>query len=234
MKKWIRFALMAMLFTTFVNAEGTRHLSEEEYNEYKEGLIQENEIHQQNLADIPEEEQPQADSDDEERISNASNPTTTHAGSYHYFLSIGPSGDVIEMDDQSVWSISSSDRQKSLDWLTSDILTIRPNHSWFSSYNYRIKNQSTGASVACNLSLNPILSNPHTHWITAIYGTRIVLEDGSIWSMSAWDDKIIRKWLVNDVVIIGSNDGWFRSSNPNILINTTLLPVTHARGACQN
>lgn len=234
MKKMIYLAVMAMTLTAFANAEIKRFLTEEEYSEFKKGLVLEDETHRQELDTIPEEEQPSDEPEDEERISNAYNPVTTHGGSYHYYLNIGRSGNIIELDDESVWVINSADTSKSLDWLPNDVLTIRPNHRWFSSYNYRIKNQSTGSSVTCNLSLNPILKNPRTHWITGVYGTRIVLEDGSIWNMSRWDEGILQKWQVNDIVIIGTNDGWFRGSNPNILINTTLLPTTHARGNCIN
>ena len=100
------------------------------------------------------------------------------------------------------------------------LLFLKITHGFLLSA-FRLTNQNTGESVAANLYLGPIYNGPYTHWITAIdyYNNTVFLEDGSMWSMSSFDDGVVNKWFENHTVIIGVNDGWFSSSRPNILIN---------------
>lgn len=157
---------------------------------------------------------------------------TTHAGAIHHPFAINVFGDKVELEDGSVWSVCYEDTYKVLNWLTSDTIVITPNHEWFSAYNYRLYNQNTGISVAVNLKLGPIYNGIFTHWIAAIdkYNNKLVLSDGSVWEMSGDDYSISKKWLPNDTIIIGINDGWLSSIRPNILINVTML--NYARGTC--
>jgi hypothetical protein len=153
---------------------------------------------------------------------------TSHPGAYQNPVSISFYGDNIELTDGSVWIVSHSDSHKTLNWYTTDLLIITPNHSIFSSHAYRITNQTTGQSVAVNLSLGPIAppyGSSYTHWIVGIdyYYNVIYLEDGSRWNMSSFDHGIVNQWVIGDVVIIGVNDGWLSFSNPNILINVATL-----------
>jgi hypothetical protein len=150
---------------------------------------------------------------------------TTHAGSLHWPVAVGILGEKIELEDGSVWAISAGDCYKTLNWLSTDMIVITPNHAWFSSYAYRLNNQNTGASVEVNLSLylNPVFHTVYNHVIVLMDDLlqMIWLEDGSCWSISAWD--YTTKWMVGDTVIIGINDGILSSSRPNILINANLL-----------
>ena len=157
---------------------------------------------------------------------------TTHQGAFHSPLAVSMLGDVIELEDGSLWVVASGDTHKTLDWLTSDLLVITPNHSWFSSYMFCITNQNTGASVKVNLNLGPIYNGLFTHWIVSInyFTQEICLEDGSVWKLSGFDSGIFNKWLLNDTVIIGVNDGFLSSSKPNILINVNTL--TYSRAKC--
>lgn len=150
---------------------------------------------------------------------------STHSGAFHQAIAVSPFGETVELIDGSVWHIHSWDSHKTLDWLGSDVLVISPNHSWFSSYLFRITNQNTGVSVEANLSLGPIYNGYFTHWIIGIdhYNNVVVLEDGSIWNMSIFDSNATDNWMVNDTVIIGINDGWLSSTRPNILINVNML-----------
>lgn len=161
----------------------------------------------------------------------ASTHYTTHQGAFHSPMSISPLGDIIELEDGSYWAVASSDTFKTFNWLTSDLLVITPNHSWFSNYMFCITNQNTGVSVKANLSLGPIYNGLFTHWIVAInyYTQEICLEDGSVWHLSGFDSSIFNKWLLNDTVIIGVNDGFLSSSKPNILINVNTLTYTRAK-----
>lgn len=163
---------------------------------------------------------------------NATTYYTTHEGAFHRPIGVSLLGDAVELEDGSIWGVCSSDRYQTLDWLTGDTLIILPNHDWFSVYNFRLINCNTGANVRVNLSLGPIYNGIFTHWILAIdyvHG-EICLEDGSVWKMSSFDSAVVNKWLPNDTLIIGINDGWFSGSNPNILINVNMN--NYAMGAC--
>lgn len=155
---------------------------------------------------------------------NASSVTvdyTSHMGAYHHPLIITPLGDAVELEDGSIWSVNFNDRNKTYNWLTSDTLKITPNKSWFSSYKYRLTNLNTNESIEVNLIERPIYNGVYTHWIISIDSLhdQLCLEDGSVWSLSGFDYSIYRKWILNDTIIIGHNDGFLSSTRPNILIN---------------
>lgn len=156
---------------------------------------------------------------------------TSHLGAYHQPHYITPLGDVIRLEDGSEWAVRYSDRNNTLDWYTSDRLIITPNHDWFSSYDYRINNESTGAVVRVNLITAPYYNGVFTHWIVAIDYThkQVCLEDGSVWSISVWDGAELSRMALEDTIIIGTNDSWFKSSRPNILINVDTLEFVKAR-----
>jgi hypothetical protein len=156
---------------------------------------------------------------------------TSHAGALHQPMAVGAYGETVELEDGSIWSIYSGDRYKTLNWYTSDPIIVLPNH-YFSLYNYKIINVNTGAVCQANLFLGPIYNGYYTKWITAIdYIQELVwLNDGTCWQMSGYDYSTVQKWLPNDTVIIGINDGSFSGSNPNILINVNML--NYAIGKC--
>lgn len=168
----------------------------------------------------------------EKKAPNAATYYTSHEGAMHHPIAVSLLGETIELEDGSIWTTSSSDRHKTLDWMTGDTIIILPNHSWFSSHDYRLVNINTGANVKVNLSLGPIYNGIYTHWIIAIdYKHRqVCLEDGSVWKMSWWDSSIVDKWLPNDTVIIGINDGWFSGGSQNMLINVNMND--NAIGTC--
>ncbi|MEI8365501.1 MAG: hypothetical protein WCF65_03695 [Parachlamydiaceae bacterium] len=157
----------------------------------------------------------------------SSYPYIQHPAAYQTVF-ISYLGKSVELTDGSIWTVSLLDAYKMGNWSHSDLVSISPNHSFFSLYDYRLTNQNTLESVAVNLYLGPIdpsFGGIYTHWITAIdYHRNIVyLEDGTIWYMSAFDRNVVDRWVVNDVVIIGINDAFLSSSNPNILINVNML-----------
>lgn len=172
--------------------------------------------------------------DDSERVTQHDMFYTSHPGAFHRPYSIGIFGDTVEFDDGSVWSVPSRDAYKTLNWLPCDLIVVTPNRSWFSNYGFRLTNQNTGVSVEVDLTLGPIYNAPFTHWITGIdyYNNVVYIEDGSRWNMSYFDGNIVGKWVVNDTVIIGINDGWLSSSKPNILINVNML--NYATGVVAN
>ncbi|MGK5595523.1 MAG: hypothetical protein ACSNEK_09255 [Parachlamydiaceae bacterium] len=168
---------------------------------------------------------------------------TTHTGAFYYPVAISALGDSIELNDRSVWLIASSDTKTAMNWLRQQemalanggpglSMVITPNHSWFSSYQFCLTEQTTGTSVKANLYLGPLYNGLFTHWIVAInyYTQEICLEDGSLWKLSGLDAGVYNHWLINDTVIIGVNDGFLSSSKPNILINVNAL--TYSRAKC--
>lgn len=159
---------------------------------------------------------------------------TTHKGAFHNPVAVSLLGDAVELEDGSIWSVCSSDRYKTLDWMTGDLIVITSNHSIFSSYDYHLINLNTGAKIRVNLSLGPIYNGIYTHWIIAIdyLWNEICLEDGSVWKISSLDGSVLNKWLPNDTIIMGINDGWFSGSNPNMLINVNMNNIVI--GKCVN
>jgi hypothetical protein len=165
-------------------------------------------------------------SDDEQIASHGLYYTTSHLGAYHHAIRIAPIDnsfeESVELEDGSIWTINPWDVNKTANWLDTDVLVISPNHTWFSSYPFRITNQNTGKSIQVNLTLGPIYNGPSTHWIVDIdyLNGFVFLEDHTVWEMSPFD---IEQWVINDTVIIGINDAWFSFSQPNILINVNML-----------
>ena len=85
-----------------------------------------------------------------------------------------------------------------------------------------------------NMTLGPVYENLKTHWIEWIdYSTRTIrLEDNSVWNMSWLDQSVVDKFDLYDVVVIGTNDGWWRASNPNVLF--AVKNFKYARGSKVN
>lgn len=157
---------------------------------------------------------------------------TSHNGVFHYPIAVAALGGMVELEDGSIWSVADEDRYKTLNWLTSDLIVLSPNHDWFSSHLFRMSNQNTSISIKCNLKFGPVYNGVYTHWIIGInyYTQEIFLEDGSIWQVTGFDSSVFNKWLLNDTVIIGINDGFLSATKPNILINVNTL--TYARAGC--
>lgn len=155
---------------------------------------------------------------------------TGHEGAFHRPILVSLFGDSVELEDGSIWTVTSDDAYKTLNWLVSDLVVITPNHNWLSSYMFRITNQNTGVSIRCNLTLGPIYNGLYTHWVVAInyLTSEVCLEDGSIWKISGFDSSVFNKWLLNDTIIIGVNDGFLSGSKPNILINVNTLSYARA------
>lgn len=157
---------------------------------------------------------------------------SSHKGAYQAPALVTAMGGIVELRDRSIWVVSEEDRYKTLNWLPTDIVVISPNHEWFSTHAFRMTNQNTGVAVKCNLKFGPLYNGKFSHWVVAInhYTQEIFLEDGSIWQVSGFDTGYFSKWLNNDTVIIGINDGFLQSSKPNILINVQTL--TYVRAIC--
>lgn len=146
----------------------------------------------------------------------------------HTLAAVSALGDSVEIEDGSVWKVSTYDGYKARSWRSTDPLTITQNHAWFSSYTYRIVNRNTGASIDANLYLGPFTNGAYSRYILTIDQVKgiVTLTDNSHWEVSDSDKSIFRNWMANDSVIIGVNTGW-DSACEGLLINVTTN--NHAR-----
>ncbi len=147
--------------------------------------------------------------------------------STHHPVHYSPGGETVELENGSIWRVDDRDAALVRNWIRTDELLIAPNYTWWSTYPFRLVNVGTKSSVQVKLKMGPFEQSKHNRWITSIdYAAQeLWLDDGSRWSMSGLDSAISKKWLVDDNIIIGTNDDWLSYSMPNILINvTTYIP----------
>lgn len=155
----------------------------------------------------------------------------THQGAIHFPNVI--TGNVLEIEDGSLWAICSSHLYKTTNWITTDKLIITQNTIWFSSYDHCVVNLTTGDTIHVNLAEGPFRNGAHTRWIIGIdyINRNLVLDDGSVWYVSSMDSSIMYNWAIDDTIIIGVNDGWYSSKN-HILIN--VRKINYACAHCLN
>ncbi len=180
-------------------------------------------------------------SDDDETMTKSFDKkiyVTTHEGAFHRPIVITINGDTVELEDGSCWQVYFFDRNKTLDWFTTDRIIITQNMGWFSSssYYYELVNLDKiyNNHVRVNLVIKPFYNGYYTHWITAIdpIMNEVYLDDGTIWAMDPFDHSMIRDWRINDTVIIGVNACDNPTCPPNLLINAQTLE--YGRGTCLN
>lgn len=128
-------------------------------------------------------------------------------------------GTQIELLNGSVWAVRPNGRGKVRNWLPTDVLFIGSNSSSYS--NFKLENQTTGNSAEVDIILGPFYYGERTSWIIDIdwYNRRVTLNDGSQWDVSLWGKPELRRWMINDTVLIGVNKGissWF---NTSLLVN---------------
>jgi len=138
-----------------------------------------------------------------------------HLQPVYYITNIGGRGSSITTHDETVWVVAPGSVRTAMRWVEQDPITITPNNSWFSSYEYRLVNQITKKSVEAELSLGPkVKSSIFIDYIDPRIGF-IRLTDGTQW----WSDPSSRlySWQTGQAVLIGENSAWF--GRKNILIN---------------
>lgn len=226
---------------------GTHSFSDEEEIQFAEQKAKENWENLKNFDRIPLEERPFCkdcgmEELEEERIIHGAH-YVPHVDTYHYPLSISSDGLTIETQDEAVFGVNPYDAATVRRWKThwdannnAIRLHLVPNDAWFFTKNYQLKfiNASTREEVCVNILLTPVFENSKARWIIDIdYAERMVyLNDKSVWSMSCFDQSILDMFKVRDMVLIGTNNGWWRGSNPNVLIVLRFSPFKYVRGAC--
>ena len=162
--------------------------------------------------------------------------STTHRAAHHYILDVADN--CLELEDQSIWQVR--DKNKIKKWSRDHTIALSVNTNIFTSWFYPFKfvNLDTKEVVKAKLKLPGVLNDPnvdiHIHWIKNIdytYGY-VRLEDGSLWKLPSSDIYKLRSFATHQIVIVGTNDGWFRSSYPNLLIS--VKNGEHIRGIVVN
>lgn len=164
---------------------------------------------------------------DSDKVAKGARTTyyTSHSGAMHTPIGISYLGELVELEDESIWEVESCDRYKTLNWLTGDTLVIKRNTEWFKTHKYKIVNITTGAEVRVNLYRGPLYNGYFTYWIEAIdtINGNMLLQCGdlnaSVWQLSTAESSCYQTWMYNDTIIMGVNDGWFMGTYPNLLIN---------------
>lgn len=171
--------------------------------------------------------------DEEEETSNDFSlfPTyyeTSHPAAYHHPMNVSVDGSNVELEDQSIWQVHSWDIDKLKSWEPQHRVLIAPNKNIFTKWSYPYKlinlDKSCGNIVKAKMKFTPVLNDPNVdmfvHWIEDIdyYNRLLRLEDGSVWKVFWNDQNMMRHFTRYNIVMVGTNDGWYRGSCPNILI----------------
>jgi hypothetical protein len=121
---------------------------------------------------------------------------------FHYPSTHATYGENITFNDGSRWAVHPYSRYIILAWNASDVVFIKPNTSWFSSYRYILSNQSTGDQVEVNL----IGASNYLQLVSIdFYNGILFLSDGSMWPMNTYDYSTYSNWHSYDRIIIGLN-----------------------------
>ncbi len=141
----------------------------------------------------------------------------------HCLTAVSAFGDSVEIEDGSVWKISPHDAPKVSSWGSQDPIITTQNHRWFSKYQYKLINQSTGSTLEANLYLGPIKDGSYTRYVIAVDSSRheLILNDQTRWRISSYDLLSFQEWMLHDAVIIGHNSGW-DSECQGLLINVNM------------
>lgn len=161
-------------------------------------------------------------------------PTSYYPASIHWLSGVAAFGDSIELEDGSTWKVSSYDQYKANNWRSEDPLVITQNHRWFSKYNYRVINKSSGASVEANLYFGPIKNGIYTLYVTSIDPIKNTIKaingknEITHWEICSKDWYEFSDWDLNDAIIVGYNSGW-DSRYECILVNVNMDNFVRAK-----
>ena len=163
-------------------------------------------------------------------------PPVYYSNSHHCLVAVTVLDNdkyTLELEDGSVWKISSYDGVKALNWRNNDPLTITQNNRWFARHDYRIINKSNGTSVEANLFLGPVELGPYSRVIIGIDPNRkeILLSDNPHSEIPHLDASIFKDWALNDYLIIGtnSNTSIWDSGSDVLLINVNMNNSARAK-----
>ncbi len=139
-------------------------------------------------------------------------------------------GDSLELEDGAVWKTDLKTLSDIFYWSSTDPLVLTQNQEWFSIYQYKLINLTTGGSVPVNLFLGPILASSYAKFLAHFDFQRgeAFLTDGTRWEICPRDFSRFFQWILDDCILTGSNSGW-ESSYDSILINSNMNHYVRAR-----
>lgn len=217
-----------LLFVCAVN-----NLAAQEQNPVEEQLtpIEQMRIEEQRLAEMPEElmqtiqlgQLMKAQFNDEEYLYRI------HNDAYYYPTAVSATGDIVQLNDGSRWSVHPYQRKAVLYWVQSDLIFIKPKSSCFSMYSYVLQNRTTQEAIEVNLIGSPVPTGAYTRWIINIdpYKKLIQLNDDTIWQIDP-NDYAFNKWQIGHRLLIGVNNYWRIAKYPHVLINTSLYNAPYS------
>lgn len=153
----------------------------------------------------------------------------------HTVKSISEDSRSVELEDGSHWTIDPSHTSTLTRWRLGEAISITPNYnSWFSygqpAYEYLITNKNTQTYVKAKMHMGPIQFGKNSNWIVFIdsYSGRVVLQNDMEFQVSPSERCLLKKWEINDHIILGNYSSWFSKDN-RILINVEMNNHVRAR-----
>lgn len=153
----------------------------------------------------------------------------------HTIKSISEDSRSIELEDGSHWGVDPLSSSTVTGWRLGEAISITPNYnSWFSydkaAYEYYITNKNTQTYVKAEMKMGPVQFGVNSNWIIFIdaYSGRIVLQNNMQFQVDPSDRHLLKKWELNDHIILGNYFSWF-SGNNRILINVEMNNHVRAR-----
>jgi hypothetical protein len=154
--------------------------------------------------------------------------------SAHTIASVSAYGDIVELEDGSLWSISAYDGRRAMQWPIDEIISITQNTRWFSSCYYRIINRYTGASIETNLSQGPFTGGILTYYVTEFDFSRGIVTlanptQSTYWEIHPSDLFKFQNWDFTQPipVLLGDNNEY--TGHPDYKWECILINVKQSR-----
>ncbi len=141
----------------------------------------------------------------------------------HQITNMSIQRDTLQLEDDSIWTVSSYDAPKLLYWNDKDTFLITQNNRWFTSYQYRLINQTNGSSAEINLASESLYKQDCPLTIKSIDQNNFLVElsDDTMWLIAQNGARTFDSWSLGDAVIIGYNSNGDEIHNI-LLINYSL------------
>lgn len=144
----------------------------------------------------------------------------------HEIIRVSNLLDVIQIEDQSKWTVRPEDRWKLRHWLPEHTVIITQNPKWCWNcgrfYPYKMVNCYDSTEIQVEMQRGPNYDHPKSRWIVGINQKKGLVmlngEKSSKWEVESYDVNTLKDWEINDTIIVGVNKSWFTQST-NILIN---------------
>lgn len=154
-----------------------------------------------------------------------------HKDAYYHPVAISDTGDVVQLQDASTWSVHPSQQKQILYWASDDDIFIKPSSSCFSMYSYILFNRTTDRAVGVNLINPPLPMGEATFRIINIepYARLVQLSDNTVWQISA-NDPYFSSWRIGQRILVGVNNNWRTAAFPHIFVNVDLNREPYSTG----